>query len=731
MCCNKCGAELRDGAKFCLKCGQSISGIHIGVSVSTPANNSTVESLKAREEIKPDVAKNSTTQPKRKSKLLFIISLVIFVVAVAIILNTAIIPIRNNSKVAAPSITNNTEPFLTPVTVPPVILKDISDNDPPEVSEEDAITSVFSGFINAMQEGDIDLMRTFWLSGEFDENEIPIFGSIDQLREVLELGYFGEIDIDFTNDKTMMRDFIKGLKLSLNSSQEDIILENNGQSASICVTQNYYANNEIQEQLVSFRLEKHDDQWYLVSDTPNIGSEHSITSANDNSQISFSDEQNDNTEQNETNQDLHLRSEKPTNLMERESNDRPDQANEIDLGQSITGSLANTYKSERDWYIFTVSSNQNVHVTLKTLKQSNSLPYWDFYIYTETDIAPMNTPAGLAKQGAATAWGTDPFVDIPPFIHRFVRGSETVTTTDKLAEGTYYIRLESSNNHSRDEYTILLSEGSGGDGIQEYTLVMTTISGENIYERVYNDGYREKISEQGYYADLIRGYIDWSRWGKFPGSVSALDLAILADLSNKTKQEAIQIIIDTFPDTSPIRQSGFIHNSVFNVNYCVFPIDNEHAIVSFGGTNGFVDILTDINLFFGALPVGQTLIANNIVKDLSYKNIITTGFSLGGYIATDVRLNQNDKIVECITFNAPGRGIFNAAGQIFGSKDTRITNYAAIGDNVHNAGVHTGNEKSVTIDSDAIEWGALGKHDLQYIINTFIGTPNDSMGGDG
>ena len=416
----------------------------------------------------------------------------------------------------------------------------------------------------------------------------------------------------------------------------------------------------------------------------------------------------------------------PSNITERESNDRPDQASIIEMGQSITGNLSNSYKSERDWYIFSVPSGQYAAVTLNTLEQDSGSSYWDFYLYTEADIAPMNTPAGLAKQGAALAWGADPFIDIPTLYHQNISGNDTSTKTDALSKGTYYIRLESSDLHSKDEYTIQLSESSGGEIIRDYTLVSTYLPSENIttYERVYDDGYRESISEQGYYADLTRGYIDWIGWGKTPGSISALDLAILANLSNKTYDEAIQIIVDTFPDRSPPRQYRLIHNIVLSVNYCVFPIDDDHAIVSFGGTEDLFDTFADAELLFG-LFVGQAIIANNIVRDLPYKTILITGYSLGGYLAADVRLNQKNKVTECIVFNAPGRSSVNAIGRVFGGKDTRINNYAAIGDKVHTYGLQPGNVLSVAIAPEAVIMGPLGKHDIQDIINAFIGKQSD------
>ena len=236
---------------------------------------------------------------------------------------------------------------------------------------------------------------------------------------------------------------------------------------------------------------------------------------------------------------------------------------------------------------------------------------------------------------------------------------------------------------------------------------------------------------------MIRGYIDWDRWGRKPKSVSTLDLAILSNLANYSTEEINQMLIDAFPIRSPLRQNSFIHDNTLGVDYCIFPIDDDHALVSFAGTKSFlnIDALTDLNLFLGAIPfVGQAAIANALVKDLPYQSLIITGYSLGGYLGSDVRLSQKDKVVECITFNAPGRGLLNTGGQIFGPKDTRITNYSAIGDQVSRAGVQPGNVISVVIAADAESWAVFGKHDIQYIIDALIlakaGSPGGASHGD-
>ena len=286
-------------------------------------------------------------------------------------------------------------------------------------------------------------------------------------------------------------------------------------------------------------LAKQDDRGFLMPDSPNAYGRHTNASGEYNGLVYSLGEQSNNSGQYNIDQYLHLSSVGPTSLTERESNNRPDQANRIEIGQSITGNLSDTYRSERDWFIFSVPGGQTAHITLNTPEQNSSDYFWDFYVYTEADVAPMNTAAGIAKQGAAVAWGADPFADIPILFHYFVSGNDTVTIMDVLPEGTYYIRLESANDHSRDEYTIHLSAGPYGNTTQDDTLIP---SSEDAYLPIIN-AYAELESsnwKQLYFEEMksaiayAREYEvtrdnrnhDWS--GRYPLS---LDGFMLADLN--------------------------------------------------------------------------------------------------------------------------------------------------------------------------------------------------------
>jgi hypothetical protein len=249
------------------------------------------------------------------------------------------------------------------------------------------------------------------------------------------------------------------------------------------------------------------------------------------------------------------------------------------------------------------------------------------------------------------------------------------------------------------------------------------------YERVYEDGYRERISEQGFKAEQARGYVDYDTWGKEPGSIGKLDYAIIADIPNKSSEEAWQYICDNFPGTHPFRQGKFEHGNIDGLDYCIFKIDDDHAIVSFGGTKGddSRDVLDDIRIATTGAS-HQAALANELIHSLPYDNIMVTGHSLGGFVAADVAVN-NSKVKECVTFDAPGHGglpgigVINQIGALwntFSGNTEKITNYYAVGDVVHKAGaMQLGRTYSVDVGPDPITYGDFGAHDPKNFINAW------------
>lgn len=85
--------------------------------------------------------------------------------------------------------------------------------------------------------------------------------------------------------------------------------------------------------------------------------------------------------------------------------------------------------------------------------------------------------------------------------------------------------------------------------------------------------------------------------------------------------------------------------------------DGENAIVIFAGTDfsKLNDVATDLNILMGSASV-QSMEAHQLINDLSKdcSNIVVTGHSLGGYLATATAL-ENDAVSECVAFDPPGR----------------------------------------------------------------------------
>ena len=256
-----------------------------------------------------------------------------------------------------------------------------------------------------------------------------------------------------------------------------------------------------------------------------------------------------------------------------------------------------------------------------------------------------------------------------------------------------------------------------------YSLRATEVEGKTYYERIYPDGYTERISEQGYLAEIARnknGYPYDDAWGKTPGTISKLDYAIIADIPNKSHADALAYIRENFPDTHPFRQGDFTHKQINGLDFCIFEIDKDHAIITFGGTNDAYDIADDIRIGLGLDPK-QAAIANKLIEGLPYENIMVTGHSLGGYIASDVAIN-NSKVKECVVFDAPGRGGITGLGALgsVNELNPKIINYYAKGDNVHNVGIQPGRSYAVDVGSNAKVYGPLGEHDLIDLVYAFM-----------
>lgn len=130
--------------------------------------------------------------------------------------------------------------------------------------------------------------------------------------------------------------------------------------------------------------------------------------------------------------------------------------------------------------------------------------------------------------------------------------------------------------------------------------------------------------------------------------------------------------------------------------------DGKNAIVIFSGTNieskDIGDLATDGSILLGTWNYqGQQAI--DLVDSLSkkYDNIVVTGHSLGGYLATAATL-KNDAVSKCITFDPPGR-YDTLLQETFNSDRTSvITSYEARGSTISSVGYDVGDVHRIKVE---------------------------------
>ena len=233
---------------------------------------------------------------------------------------------------------------------------------------------------------------------------------------------------------------------------------------------------------------------------------------------------------------------------------------------------------------------------------------------------------------------------------------------------------------------------------------------------------------------------DYSGWGIKDESVRNVEYAYLCKFANdassgknpsemeKSFREAIE---RDLPGDHPLQK---LKDKVKaykkdGMDAFVIEIDSDHAIVVFGGTNGFIDGVNDAGIVAnsGAIKLdplnmlagGQMRAANDLIKKLPYKDIKVTGHSLGGHVAADVTLN-NEKISKCTTFDPPGRGdTWARTNWDPGDRVSKITNYVVGGSPVSSVGKQIGKtvRKNVHENYDAV----FKNHDINHIINEAFG----------
>jgi pimeloyl-ACP methyl ester carboxylesterase len=121
-------------------------------------------------------------------------------------------------------------------------------------------------------------------------------------------------------------------------------------------------------------------------------------------------------------------------------------------------------------------------------------------------------------------------------------------------------------------------------------------------------------------------------------------------------------------------------------------LGKDTAIVAFAGTDPAqaADYVADAKLVFGQ-PSVQSMQANALVAALStkYSDIVVTGHSLGGYLATSATLN-NEAVSSCIAFDAPGRTDAVLQSLVNSQRTAKVINYTAKDSGISWVGGHVG-----------------------------------------
>lgn len=166
----------------------------------------------------------------------------------------------------------------------------------------------------------------------------------------------------------------------------------------------------------------------------------------------------------------------------------------------------------------------------------------------------------------------------------------------------------------------------------------------------------------------------------------------------------VELIEQRLPEGHPLTKAT--SEQIVAINYAgldaVVVGDGNTAIVIFAGTDAssIDDLLADGAILVGAQSLQEEL-AVILVDALSkrYSDIVVTGHSLGGYLATAVTL-KNDSVSKCIAFDPPGR--YDAWFQeIFNSEQAdKITTYEAKGSIISEVGFGVGDVIDLRVEEN-------------------------------
>lgn len=266
--------------------------------------------------------------------------------------------------------------------------------------------------------------------------------------------------------------------------------------------------------------------------------------------------------------------------------------------------------------------------------------------------------------------------------------SRKITSTKKtlgdlvntISEGSSIVKLSAKSFESVDK---LLSTAYSNIATAVENVVQNIIEDVNNLTRLDVEEYCEKVSPAEY-ARLCK-------------------LAYDAIKKDNPEEALVELLKNDsyLPDNDPIKNTSLAQVEVYtsDTGFSAFTIaDGDNVIVIFVGTNGDIgDFIADAELAIGATSL-QSMQANTLVSQLTkkYDNVVVTGHSLGGYLATSTTLH-NSGVSKCVSFEAPGRYDTGVQKIFNNERFNKIDTYNAEGSLISKVGSPVGDVETIPV----------------------------------